>query len=133
MRWSVAILAVMLASTAWPAGPAGPDDATRAEIAHLLQHLESSGCQFQRNGSWFAPTRAAAHLNQKYEYLLKKGLVTSAETFIERAATQSSASGKPYSVKCGDTAAVPSAAWLKEELERFRCQSHASRCVSSTD
>ena len=130
MKWSIAVLAVMLASAAWPAGP---DDAARAEIAHLLQHLESSGCQFQRNGSWFAPARAAAHLEQKYEYLLKKRLVTSAETFIERAATQSSASGKPYSVKCGDSAAVPSAVWLKEELGRFRCRSHASRCASSTD
>ena len=130
MKGSIAILAVMLASTAWSAGP---DDAARAEIAHLLRYLESSGCQFQRNGSWFAPARAAAHLEQKYEYLLKKGLVTSAETFIERAATQSSASGRTYSVKCGDAAAVPSAVWLKEELGRFRCQSHASRCVSSTD
>jgi hypothetical protein len=120
MKWSIAILAVTLVSTAWPAAP---DAVARAEIAHLLQHLESSGCQFQRNGSWYAPGRAAAHLNQKYEYLLKRGLVTSAETFIERAATQSSASGKPYSVKCGDAAAVPSAAWLREELRRFRARS----------
>jgi hypothetical protein len=130
MKWSIAILAVMLASTAWSAGP---DDAARAEIAHLLRHLETSGCQFQRNGSWFQPARAAAHLNQKYEYLLKKGLVTSAETFIERAATQSSASGKPYSVRCGNAAAVPSAIWLQEELGRFRCRSHAKPCVSPTD
>jgi hypothetical protein len=130
MKASIAILILMLASTAWSAGP---DDATRAEIAHLLRYLETSGCQFQRNGSWFAPARAAAHLNQKFEYLQKKGLVTSAETFIERAATQSSASGKPYSVKCGDAAAVPSAVWLQEELGRFRCRSHAKPCVSRTD
>ena len=117
MKWLLALLVVMLAA---PAGSAEPDDVARAEIAHLLQHLESSGCQFQRNGSWYAPARAASHLNQKYEYLLKKGLVTSAETFIERAATESSASGKPYSVKCGDAAAVPSAAWLRDELQRFR-------------
>jgi hypothetical protein len=107
----------MLALPVWSAGP---DEATRAEVAHLLKYLESSGCQFQRNGSWYASARAAEHLNQKYEYLLKKGLVTNAESFIERAATQSSRSGKPYSVKCGDAAAVASAAWLSEELSKFR-------------
>jgi hypothetical protein len=119
MKWLVAVLMAMLASTGWSAEP---DAAARAEIAHLLKYLESSGCQFQRNGSWYAPERATSHLNQKYEYLLKKGLVTSAETFIERAATQSSQSGKPYSVKCATAAAVPSADWLREELQRFRTE-----------
>ncbi len=96
MKWSLAVLIAMLAMPVWSAAP---DETTRAEIAHLLKHLESSGCQFQRNGSWYAPARAVSHLNQKYEYLLKRGLVTNAESFIERAATESSMSGKPYSVK----------------------------------
>ena len=111
---------VVRAAARYPAGSAEPDAGTRAEIAHLLQYLATSGCQFQRNGSWYASARAASHLNQKYEYLLKKGLIANAETFIERAATESSASGKPYSVKCGNAAAVPSAAWLQDELRRFR-------------
>jgi hypothetical protein len=115
-------LALLIATLALPAVAAEPDGAARTEIQHLLQHLESSGCQFQRNGSWYAPQRAADHLNQKYEYLLKKGLVTSAETFIERAATQSSQSGKPYAVKCGDAAPVASADWLRDELQRFRAK-----------
>ena len=118
MRQLLATLALIAAVS--PAWPAEPDEVARAEIAHLLKHLESSGCQFQRNGSWYAPARATSHLNQKYEYLLKKGRVTSAETFIELAATESSASGQPYSVKCGDAAAVPSAAWLREELAKYR-------------
>jgi hypothetical protein len=115
-------LALLLALLALPAVSAGPDAAARAEIAHLLKYLESSGCHFHRNGSWFAPQRAADHLNQKYEYLLKKGLVTSVETFIERAATQSSQSDKPYAVKCGDAAPVSSADWLHDELQRFRAK-----------
>jgi hypothetical protein len=117
MKWLFAIPIAMLALPAWSAGP---DETTRVEIAHLLKHLESSGCQFQRNGSWYAPARAASHLNQKYEYLLKKGLVTSTESFIQRAATESSMSGKPYAVKCGDGPAVASAAWLTAELSKFR-------------
>jgi hypothetical protein len=115
-------LALLIALLALPAVAAEPDAAARTEIAHLLKYLETSGCQFQRNSSWFVPQRAAAHLNQKYEYLLKKGLVTSAETFIERAATQSSQSGKPYAVKCGDAAPVASADWLRDELQRFRAK-----------
>jgi hypothetical protein len=117
MKCLIALSIVILASPAW-AGE--PDAVTRAEVAHLLQYLETSGCQFQRNGSWYPPARAASHLNQKYEYMLKKGLVTNTESFIEGAASESSASGKPYSVKCGEAAAVPSATWLRDELQRFR-------------
>ena len=117
MRW---LLAVSIAVLAVPTWSAEPDAGTRAEVVHLLKYLETSGCQFQRNGSWYPPARAASHLNQKYEYMLKKGLVTNTESFIEGAASESSASGKPYSVKCGEAAAVPSATWLRDELQRFR-------------
>jgi len=118
MKWMLAVLIILFASPS----VAEPDEVAHTEIAHLLKYLETSGCQFQRNGSWYEPARAASHLNQKYEYLLKKNMVASAEQFIERAATESSASGKPYSVKCGDAAAVPSAEWLRAELQRFRTQ-----------
>ena len=117
MRW---LLALSIALVALPAWSAEPDAVTRAEVAHLLKYLETSACQFQRNGSWYPAARAASHLNQKYEYMLRKGLVTNTESFIERAASESSASGKPYSVKCGTAAAVPSAVWLRDELRRFR-------------
>jgi len=117
MKW---LLALSIAVLALPVWSAEPDAVTRTEVAHLLEHLETSGCQFQRNGSWYPPARAASHLKQKYEYMLKKGWVTNTESFIEGAASESSVSGKPYSVKCGDTAAVPSATWLRDELQKFR-------------
>jgi hypothetical protein len=122
MKW---LLALPLAILALPVCCAEPDAVTRAEVAHLLEYLQSSGCQFQRNGSWYSSARAASHLNQKYEYMLKKGLVTSTESFIEGAGSVSSASGKPYSVKCGEAAAVPSATWLRAELQRFRTKKKA--------
>ena len=117
MKWLLALSMAILAVPSWCAEP---DVVTRTEVAHLLKYLETSGCQFQRNGSWYSPARAATHLNQKYAYMLKKGLVTNTESFIEGAASESSASGKPYSVKCGDAAAEPSATWLRDELQRFR-------------
>lgn len=93
---------------------------TKTEIAHLFSYLENSGCQFNRNGTWYAPTEAAAHIQKKYDYLLEKDLLTTAESFIDKAATESSMSGKPYAVKCAGQAAVPSAIWFNAELQKYR-------------
>jgi hypothetical protein len=100
--------------------PAAPDAAARAEIDHLLAHLEQSGCEFYRNGKWYPSPDARTHLDKKYQYLLKKGWVDTAEEFIARAATQSSRSGEAYQVRCPAAPAVPSAQWLRDELQRYR-------------
>ena len=97
-----------------------PDATAQQEISHLMTRLGASGCQFNRNGSWYPSSTAESHLRRKYEYLLKKDLVTTAESFIERAGSESSSSGKPYLVKCSDGQAVPSADWLTAELARYR-------------
>lgn len=99
---------------------AEPDARTRDEIAYLFSTLRSSDCQFFRNGDWYAAQRATQHLNTKYEYLLRKGLVSTTETFIDRAATRSSFSGKPYLVKCANADAVESHRWFSDELARYR-------------
>lgn len=90
------------------------------EIDHLLTHLQSSGCQFNRNGDWHDAADAAEHLQKKLNYALDKGAITSAEDFIDQAATQSSMSGKAYQVRCAQAAPQPSGQWLREELERYR-------------
>ncbi len=99
---------------------AEPSATTKKEIAHLLSYLKDSGCQFNRNGSWYSASEAVDHLNQKYDYLLKKGLVSSAEDFIARGASESSMSSKPYQVKCGANPPVQSGPWLSDELMRYR-------------
>ncbi|HIV70099.1 MAG TPA: DUF5329 domain-containing protein [Candidatus Aquabacterium excrementipullorum] len=99
---------------------AEPSEATRREVAHLFRHLEQSGCQFQRNGTWYDAHQAVGHLQQKYDYLLKKGLAPTTEAFIERAGSQSSMSGKAYEVRCGQSVPVHSADWLRIELARYR-------------
>lgn len=101
---------------------AAPSPATEREISHLFTYLKSSGCSFNRNGTWYEPAKAAAHLQQKYDYLLKKNLVSSSEDFIIRAATESSISNKPYSVRCGAAAPTPSGLWFRAELERYRTE-----------
>src|SRR5215510_10981387 len=77
-----------------------PDAAAKQEIDHLMKHLAASGCQFNRNGTWYDASKAVSHLQDKYEYLLKHNQVSSAEDFVAKAASESSASGKPYFVKC---------------------------------
>lgn len=96
--------------------------ASKEEIAYLFQRLEQSGCQFYRNGSWHSGQKAAKHLQKKYVYLLAKELVPTTAVFIERAATKSSISGKPYRVRCTNHVAVDSGAWFTQELVRWREQ-----------
>lgn len=100
----------------------------RAEVDALLSHLQASGCEFNRNGSWYAGADAKAHLLKKLDYLEGKDLVKTAEQFIERGASGSSMSGKPYLVRCAGKAPVESARWLTAELRQVR----AARAAASS-
>jgi Family of unknown function (DUF5329) len=92
---------------------------TKQEISYLFTHLKNSGCEFNRNGSWYKAGAAADHLSKKYQYLLGKGFISTTEDFIARAATESSMSHKAYIVKCADTE-TKSAAWFKDVLTKYR-------------
>ncbi|HEX8405938.1 MAG TPA: DUF5329 domain-containing protein [Duganella sp.] len=116
--------AVLLAAAFHGAAFAAPEPKAQAEIAHLLDHVATPGCQFNRNGSWHEGAEAKSHLQKKYDYLIKRNLVTNAESFIAGAATESSMSGKPYLVKCGGGKAVASAVYMQEELARFRARAN---------
>lgn len=114
------VLAVLLLALPGRAEPL-PSGA-RGEIEVLLSRLAASGCQFKRNGAWHTAMEAQAHLRRKLDYLVDRGAVTSAEQFIERAASQSSLSGKPYLVKCGSASPVASGVWLRAELQTLRAE-----------
>jgi hypothetical protein len=113
-------LVLLLAFVTSVTTAAGPPPATQEEVAHLLDFLSRSGCDFNRNGSWYGPAKAVDHLNQKYQYLRERGLVESTEDFIARAASKSSMSGKPYQVRCAGAPPVRSGEWMRAELERHR-------------
>ena len=93
---------------------------TQREVGHLLDYVARPDCQFNRNGTWYRGDKARKHLQDKYDYLVKRDLAPTAEAFIERAATASSMSGKAYQVRCGGAAPTPSGPWLAAELRRFR-------------
>jgi len=114
------VLALLLAVSSCAALTAEPSASAKLEVEQLLTRLAASGCQFQRNGAWHGATEARAHLEKKYQYLLSKHLVSTSEEFISLAATKSSTSGKPYSVKCGTQEQVPSAVWMAAQLKEVR-------------
>lgn len=105
------------------AEPVAP--AVRAEIDVLLARLQSSDCTFNRNGSWHTAPEARAHLLRKLAYLERRNAVRSTEQFIELGASGSSVSGKPYLVKCGNSAPVESRVWLAAELKAIRASARA--------
>lgn len=124
MRTALTGLLLALATMALAAAPLPP--AARAEIEALLARLPASGCQFNRNGSWHSGAEAQAHLRKKLAYLEDRQLVTTAEQFIERGASRSSLSGRPYLVRCAGQAPVDSARWLSAELQAQRAARAAS-------
>lgn len=90
------------------------------EIAFLFAHMENSGCEFNRNGTWGDAAEASAHLRRKYRYLRQRELLSSADDFIVGAATASSVSGLPYQVRCPGAPIVESAPWFRAALEKHR-------------
>lgn len=118
MRRFLVLFMTSCAVAACFAAPLPP--AARVEIEGLLARLEASKCEFQRNGTWHSATDASAHLLGKLKYLEERGMVASTEQFIERGATASSMTGKPYRVRCANAEPVPSATWLLSQLQLMR-------------
>lgn len=93
------------------------DDTTEREIDHLLTFVEKSGCIFVRNDTEHDSADAADHLRLKYSRGSR--YVNSAEQFIDRLASESSWSGKPYTVTC-DGRTETAGVWLHRALADYR-------------
>ena len=89
-----------------------------ATINHLLQFVETSRCTFLRNGVEYNSKSAVNHIKQKYDYF--KNQIRTAEDFVALAATKSELSGRPYFVRCENGKEMPTATWLREELQEYR-------------
>ena len=111
---------VAIAATAAPLSPGA-----RTEIDGLLVRLAASGCEFNRNGTWYTAAEAKSHLLQKLKYFEDQGKVETTEQFIELAASGSSMSGQPYLVRCGNSVPVESGQWLRSELKDLRSATRA--------
>jgi hypothetical protein len=114
------LLALLACATVASAAAAPVAPAVRAEIDALLARLSSSACQVNRNGTWHDAAEARTHMLRKLNYLEGKGAVQTTEQFIELAASASSASGKPYLIRCDQGTPVASRAWLLMQLQTLR-------------
>ncbi len=113
-------LVALVLAAASAGAVAAPSATAQREINGLMQALESSGCRFQRNGSWHDAAQARSHLQRKYDYLLKRDLADTAEQFIDRAASRSSISGKAYRVACPGAAEQEAGPWFLQRLRSLR-------------
>ena len=108
------LLLIIAASLCLPVQAA---DTADAEINYLLEFVSGSGCTSIRNGTEHSAIDAADHLRLKYSR--GERYADSAEAFIDRLASESSWTGKPYTVRCGDVQET-SADWLHRALAAHR-------------
>ena len=76
---------------------------------------------FVRNGETYSAPSAARFLREKWG--ARRSEVRTAEDFIDRVASVSSTTGKPYLIRFADGRDVPSAAYLRAELAELRAAS----------
>jgi hypothetical protein len=98
----------------------------QAEIDYLLEFVGKSSCEFYRNGKWYTAEKAQGHLRSKYENVIARWSIDTAEDFIAKVATKSSMSGRAYEAKCGSAAPISSSQWLTDALLRHRADGAAA-------
>lgn len=110
------ILLAIVVAIALPV--AAGEQTTEAEIEYLVTEIGESGCTFIRNGKRHDARDAEAHIRMKYRRASRHAKTT--EMFIERLASKSSMSRKPYLMDCPGKDVVPSGEWLNTKLAEYR-------------
>ena len=110
-----------LAVLAWPLAPlsaAEPPAEEKAKIQKLIEHVKGlKDAVFVRNSVEYDAATAAKFLQAKWD--ASSGQIGSAREFIDKVATKSSTTGKPYLIrlKQGDaTKDVKSGEYLRDQL-----------------
>ena len=107
------LLLLLLAMPAARADPLGD------EIVYLIDFIRHSSCTFIRNGSEYDGGAAADHIQAKYDHF--KDEIKTVEDFIDRAASKSLMSGKPYEVRC-DGKMMTAADWIRAEDASYKAK-----------
>ncbi len=116
---SVRVLIGSLALFATGSVPAAADEqVAKREIEFLLTSVGASDCVFVRNGSRHSATEAESHLRLKYGKAHKH--IDDANEFIDKVASQSSWTGKTYTINCPGAEPQPSRDWLTARLQAYR-------------
>ncbi len=105
--------------------PGARADEAPTEIDYLLSTTGSSDCTFIRNGKRHSAQDAEAHLRMKYRR--GKRHAPTSEKFIERLASKSSMSKKPYYIECTGEERIAFGQWLMQRLNEYRSSSNDGR------
>lgn len=94
------------------------------KINFLLDQIARVDGVFVRNGTEHSPEKAVEHLRMKMDkamnsWFAPKKETWTAELFIQKLASQSSISGKPYQIKFSNGHSVNSGVWLLKKLGEF--------------
>jgi len=86
------------------------------ELIAAVEH--QTGAAFIRNNQAYDATVAAEFLRRKWR--AQAARVGSAEDFIEKVASFSSTSGRPYLIRFGDGREIPCSVFLRAELAKLQ-------------
>ena len=99
------------------------------KISFLIKQVKDSGAIFHRNGTDHSAQEAADHLETKMKRARRQfgffgGKINdmSALQFIEKIASKSSVSGRPYLIKMNNGKKVEAEKWFKQRLQEFKSQ-----------
>jgi hypothetical protein len=95
------------------------------KINFLLEQVGQVDGYFIRNGTDHSPESAVAHLKMKMEKAMSSWFAPdkdkwTAEMFIDKIASKSSFSGKPYQIRFKSGQIVNTGEWLNERLKEFK-------------
>src|SRR5260221_4541686 len=94
-------------------------DIESKEIEFLVHEVEQlKGAKFWRNGTSYSPKQAADHLRMKWQKAGKA--IKTAKDFIEKVASKSSMSGKPYEIEFENGTKVETRSFLFKKLGEWR-------------
>ncbi|HJO10955.1 MAG: DUF5329 family protein [Gammaproteobacteria bacterium] len=88
------------------------------EIDYLIGSVGRDGCTFIRNNMRYSGREAREHLRSKRERNAQ--LIGSTEEFIEKIASGSSTSGRPYLIRCRRQQQLTANEWFTALLEEHR-------------
>ena len=114
--WILLLLAPLLAPSFARAETLSAAEQQKIEaLINLVGDLK--GAKFVRNGSSYEPTTAVRFLRGKWD--ANKAGVKSARDFIDKVATKSETSGKPYLLRFNDGREIHSREFLLAELKKI--------------
>jgi hypothetical protein len=119
-------LALVLLTTRIPASAQEKPTTEKQKIEALIKHVEEmKDAKFVRNGTEYDAKAAAKFLRGKWE--ANAATIKTAKDFIEKAASVSTTTGKPYLIRPKSGQEMKSGEYLLAELKKLEKPSEGKR------